>query len=86
VRHAALAEMARVLKPGGLMILVDSLQRGDRPDYEALMDHFPTAFHEPYYDDYTRDDLGRVLEEAGLHQVRVDRAYFSRIMQGLKPH
>jgi ubiquinone/menaquinone biosynthesis C-methylase UbiE len=85
VRHAALTEMARVLKPGGILILVDSLQRGDRPDYEALMDHFPAAFHEPYYDDYTRDDLSSVLEQAGLAPPRVERAYFSRIMQATKP-
>ncbi len=85
VRHAGLGEMARVLKPGGLLVLVDSLQRGDRPDYEALMDHFTAAFHEPYYDDYTRDDLAQVLVRAGLTPGGVERAYFSRIMVAAKP-
>lgn len=84
VRHAALGEMARALAPGGLLVAVDSLQRGDRPEYEALMDHFPTAFHEPYYDDYTRDDLGAVLVRAGLTVEGVDLAYFSRILRASK--
>ena len=85
VRHAVLTEMARVLKPGGLLVLVDSLQRGDRPEYEAMMDHFPTAFHEPYYDDYTRDDLLQVLIATGLQPAESGLAYFSKILTATKP-
>ena len=77
--------MARVLKPGGLLVLVDSLQRGDRPEYEAMMDHFPTAFHEPYYDDYTRDDLLQVLIATGLQPAESGLAYFSKILTAAKP-
>jgi len=85
VRHAALSEMARVLKPGGLLVLVDSLQRGDRPEYQALMDHFPSAFHEPYYEDYTQDDLSAVLRAAGLVPAAVELAYLSRILIATRP-
>src|SRR5437588_728350 len=52
VRQAVSAEIQRVLKPGGRLILVDSLQTGDEPDYDALLDYFPVAFHEPYYASY----------------------------------
>lgn len=45
VRRAVLRECARVLKPGGRLVLVDSLQRGDRQDYDL----FPQSYHEPYY-------------------------------------
>jgi ribosomal protein S21 len=38
VRRIAFRECARVLKPGGRLALVDSLQRGDKPDYERLLD------------------------------------------------
>jgi hypothetical protein len=32
-----------VLKPGGRLVLVDSLQRGDQPDYEGLLELFTIA-------------------------------------------
>ena len=37
VRRAAAAEMARVLKPGGICILTDSSQLGDRDAYDATL-------------------------------------------------
>src|SRR5262249_11093479 len=33
-RSAVVEEIRRVLKPGGTLILVDSLQTGDEPDYD----------------------------------------------------
>src|SRR5262249_48630983 len=45
VRRVVFGEMARVLKPGGRLVLVDSLQRGDAPDYEGLLDWFPQRLH-----------------------------------------
>lgn len=35
-QHAAAAEMARVVKPGGIVVLTDSVQRGDRDSYTQL--------------------------------------------------
>ena len=49
VRRIVFRECARVLKPGGRLVLVDSLQRGDQPDYEGLLELFPQNYHEPYY-------------------------------------
>ena len=61
VRRAVAAEMHRVLRPGGTLILVNSLQTGDDPDYDAMLDSFPIAFHEPYYASYLREDLDDLL-------------------------
>jgi len=79
--HAAAARaIARALKPGALFVLVDSLQLGDRPGYDALLESFPLAFHEPYYADYLRRDLVPVFAAAGLAMERVELAYLSRVM------
>ena len=52
IRRATFGEFARVLKPGGRLVIVDSLQLGDEPDYDGMLELFPQNFHEPYYDSY----------------------------------
>jgi ubiquinone/menaquinone biosynthesis C-methylase UbiE len=85
VRRLAAAEISRALAPGGLLLLVDSLQLGDVPAYDALLEHFPVAFHEPYYADYVRDDLGAMFAAAGLRPEGTEIAYLSRVMRFRKP-
>lgn len=85
VRAAVAAEMARVLRPGGRLVFVDSFQQGDRPEYEGLLELFPQAYHEPYYADYVRQDLGALFADAGLSVVRSERAYLTKIMVLDKP-
>lgn len=65
VRKAAVREMARVLCPGGMVILTDSVQTGDRPSLDATLGGFGD-FNEPYYRDYLKTDLGALFEEFGL--------------------
>jgi ubiquinone/menaquinone biosynthesis C-methylase UbiE len=57
VRRKVTSEIARVLKPGGLFVFVDSLQWGDVEAYDGLLEAFPQRFHEPYYLDYLADKL-----------------------------
>ncbi len=80
IRPQVAAEIARLLKPGGLFILVDSIQKGDRPEYDGLLDYFPVAFHEPYYSSYVTCDLSSLFTGAGLVEESQDVAYFSRLM------
>jgi ubiquinone/menaquinone biosynthesis C-methylase UbiE len=80
LRPRVAAEIARVLRPGGLFVLVDSLQLGDVPDYDALLEHFPESLHEPYYEGYIRADLPALFGAAGLALEGTGRAYFSKIM------
>src|SRR5437763_4032787 len=85
VRRTVFREFARVLKPGGRLILVDSLQRGDRPDYEGLLELFPQNFHEPYYTSYLEEDFGAVARASGLTQTRAMNAFVSKVMVFDKP-
>ena len=85
VRHKSITEMARILPPGGRLVLVDSIQIGDHPDYDALLDRFPIAFHEPYYRDYIRDELETAAGVAGLVHTGTTRAFFARVMTFDKP-
>jgi ubiquinone/menaquinone biosynthesis C-methylase UbiE len=79
VRQSALKEMARVLKPNGLVVIVDSMQKGDHPDWDGLLDLFPHYFHEPYYAEYATGSLGDWAAEAGLSSVATERAFLSKI-------
>jgi ubiquinone/menaquinone biosynthesis C-methylase UbiE len=85
VRARAAAEFARVLRPGGRLVLVDSFQRGDQPAFDGLLDLFPLAYHEPYFSDYVRHDLGALFAEAGLRPKSAERAHMSKVMTFDKP-
>jgi ubiquinone/menaquinone biosynthesis C-methylase UbiE len=81
IRSAVAREMARVIKPGGLFILVDSLQTGDEPDYDGLLELFPELFHEPYFRGYLADDLERLFGEAGFVSEGRTNAFMSKVVR-----
>jgi len=85
VRRIAFREFARALKPGGRLVLVDSLQRGDKPDYEGLLELFPQSFHEPYYMSYIDEDFGAIGRACGLTHTRDIIAFISKVMVFDKP-
>lgn len=79
IRTQVIAEMARVVKPGGLVVIVDSLQKGDRPEWDGLLDLFPHYFHEPYYAEYTTGSLDAWFGATGLRPVSSENAFLSKI-------
>lgn len=80
VRRGVFLECARVLKPDGRLVLVDSLQRGDRPEYDGLLELFPQNYHEPYYESYTGEDFSALARECGLAPVSSVNAFVSKVM------
>jgi ubiquinone/menaquinone biosynthesis C-methylase UbiE len=80
VRRTVIGEAARVLKPGGRLILLDSLQRGDEPAYDAMLERFPQHYHEPYYASYVGEDFRAIARRHGLTHRRDERAYLAKVM------
>ncbi|MGE0719287.1 MAG: class I SAM-dependent methyltransferase [Alphaproteobacteria bacterium] len=79
IRRRVAAEIGRVLRPGGRLILVDSLQTGDRPDYDGLLERFPAAFHEPYFSTWLETDLDALFAIAGLTSSGSELRFLSKI-------
>ena len=80
VRCAVFREFARVLKPGGRLVVVNSLQIGDAPDYDGILELFPRSYHEPYYASYLREDFGAIGKACGLTHNRDVNAFVSKVM------
>jgi ubiquinone/menaquinone biosynthesis C-methylase UbiE len=74
VRRTVAREMARVLKPGGTLVFMDSLQFGDQPDWDGMLEAFPVRFHEPYFRHYAIDKLDDIFTGVGLEPVPEGRA------------
>jgi ubiquinone/menaquinone biosynthesis C-methylase UbiE len=80
VRKTVTTEMARVLRPGGLIVFIDSLQMGDKPAWDGLLEAFPVRFHEPYYRHYTVDDLEAQFRGAGLTPVSSTTSFLAKVV------
>ncbi|MAN45813.1 MAG: class I SAM-dependent methyltransferase [Alphaproteobacteria bacterium] len=79
VRPKVLAQVARILKPGGLFILADSVQFGDYPEMDGLLEYFPHGFHEPYYPEYLSWDAPKACETVGLVPERQALAFLTKV-------
>jgi len=80
VRRQVAAELGRVVRPGGLFIFIDSLQTGDEPDYDGLLELFPQLFHEPYFESYLAEGLTALFARAGFVKEGARNAFFSKIV------
>lgn len=85
VRVQVAGEIARVLKPGATFVFADSLQYGDDPALDRLLEAFPKLAHEPYYESYQSTDLKALFEGAGLTAGDMRIAYLTKAIAFVKP-
>lgn len=84
-RQAVFGEVARVLKPGGIFVVVDSLQVGDSKVFDPLLANFPQNFHEPFYMNYVKKPLRKLATAAGLEAINDSTTFASKFMILQKP-
>lgn len=85
VRQRVINESYRVLQPGGVMVIADSIQLDDHPEFKDMLNNFPITFHEPYYQSYIRDNLTERLTLAGFERIETQTHFASKYWIAFKP-
>jgi ubiquinone/menaquinone biosynthesis C-methylase UbiE len=80
VRRTVIGEAARVLKVGGRLVMLDSLQLDDEPLYEGMLTSFPQRYHEPYFESYVSEDFPAIARDCGLAHRGDTKAFVSKVM------
>lgn len=81
VRRDVAREIARVLKPGAVLVFADSLQAGDTPDLDQMLEYFPVGFHEPFYGSYQQEDFAALFGEVGLVAEQTRMAFLTKTIR-----
>ncbi|MEC9464747.1 MAG: class I SAM-dependent methyltransferase [Myxococcota bacterium] len=76
----AMAEMGRVLRPGGFAFILDSSQDHDGEENHFALDQFEGTFHEPYYPEFRASSLESLLADAGMVVVYQQLHFFSKVV------
>ena len=83
-RDNVIKECFRLLKPNGVLILADSLQLRDSPEFSPVLENFHRIFHEPYYKNYIKDDIDLRLTQNGFKYVKSNSFFMTKVWSAIK--
>ena len=84
-RANCMKEAFRLLKPGGVLAVLDSIQPKDSPQLKVLLENFRRVYHEPFYGDYMADAIENHLEQAGFTLLLSETHFLARLWLARKP-
>ena len=84
-RQNVLKECYRVLEPGGVLVIADSIQISDSPQFNEVMEGFYKNFHEPFYCDYIKDNINERIELAGFETQSAKSYFMTRVWEAQRP-
>ena len=84
IREKVLNEFYRVLEPGGTLVLADSIQISDSPDFIKIMENFYKSFHEPFYCDYIKEDINSKIQEIGFSNIKSNSFFMTKVWSAVK--
>lgn len=84
-RRQVITEALRVLKPGGILILSDSLQWDDNMQMNWALERFPKVYHEPFYKNYLHDPLEVLLGNLGQAKTHMEQGFLTKTVWIQKP-
>jgi ubiquinone/menaquinone biosynthesis C-methylase UbiE len=85
IRKQVMRESLRVLKPGGRLLITDSLQLGDHPPSDWALREFPVRYHEPFYLNYIKSPLEKLFKEFGLEEIHSQTHFLTKTVIAKKP-
>jgi ubiquinone/menaquinone biosynthesis C-methylase UbiE len=80
VRLEILREAARVLKPGGVLVMADSIQWNDDVNFNWALEKFPTNYHEPFYRNYVHTPMIDLFREVGFSTVNQHHRFLTKVV------
>ena len=84
IREKVLREFYRVLEPKGSLVLADSIQISDSPDFIQIMENFYKSFHEPFYCDYIKENINSKIEEVGFNNINSNSYFMTKVWSAIK--